>query len=223
MTRVSLALLAAALFAGCANVSHVEVGAIPDDYRTRHPIVVSEGETAIEIPITASDTRLPSSARSRVEEFAARFEASRAAAIRVMVPSGGFNDAAARLAAEDAVRILRARGVRHERILVTPYPATGTGGPVPIRLAFSSLTASAGPCGRWPEDMGNSHENKNYFNFGCASQANLAAQIADPRDLLGPRGMSGIDAERRTDVIERYRRGANTASQRPTTESNYEW
>lgn len=223
MTRVSLALLSMAFLAGCANVQYVEVGAIPDDYRTRHPIVVAEGETAIDIPITASDTRLPLSSRSRVEEFARRFHASEAAAIRIMVPSGSFNEAAARLAADDAVRVLRATGVDRGRILVTPYPSEYTGGPVPLRLAFSTLTASVAPCGNWPQDLGATHENRNYHNFGCASQANLAAQIADPRDLLAPRGQGEIDAQRRTDMLDRYRRGQNTASARSSTESNYEW
>ena len=60
--------------------------------------------------------------------------------------------------------------------------------------------------GRWPEDMlANTTDNKHYANFGCASQNNLAAQIANPGDLIAPRGMTSIDAERRSVVIEAYR------------------
>ena len=50
-------------------------------------------------------------------------------------------------------------------------------------------------------------DNKHYANFGCATQNNLAAQIANPGDLIAPRGMTPIDAERRSNVIETYRTG----------------
>src|SRR6266404_5446738 len=50
-----------------------------------------------------------------------------------------------------------------------------------IRLNYPKISAVAGPCGLWPEDLGPSINNKNYFenkqyyNFGCANQRNLAA------------------------------------------------
>jgi pilus assembly protein CpaD len=69
-----------------------------------------------------------------------------------------------------------------------------------------AMTASTGECGRWPDDLlANTSENKHYANFGCASQNNLAAQISNPGDLIAPRGMTPIDAERRSTVIEAYR------------------
>ena len=69
------------------------------------------------------------------------------------------------------------------------------------------MRAQTDKCGRWPEDiLQNSAENKHYANFGCSYQNNLAAQIANPADLLGPRKQSPIDAERRSNVIDEYRR-----------------
>ena len=53
--------------------------------------------------------------------------------------------------------------------------------------------------------MVNTFENKNYYNFGCATQNNLAAQIADPNDLLGPRRMTPADATQRGQALKRYR------------------
>ena len=58
--------------------------------------------------------------------------------------------------------------------------------------------------------MTNTVQNRNYENFGCASQANLAAMVAEPMDLIGPRQMSPIDAVRRGQVIKDYR-GIKTA------------
>jgi len=45
----------------------------------------------------------------------------------------------------------------------------------------------------WPDDLGPSAnnpgylENKPYYNFGCANQANLAAMVDNPSDLVQPR------------------------------------
>ena len=90
---------------------------------------------------------------------------------------------------------------------VAAYDAAAYGPNAPIRLAFFAITAKAGPCGEWPEDLvENTVENRNYHNFGCATQANLAAQIANPMDLVQPRGMSAIDAEQRNVVIQDYRK-----------------
>jgi pilus assembly protein CpaD len=218
-----LPLFALLLAGGCANVHHVEVGAIPDDYRTRHPIVVSQAETAIDIPVVTSDGALSFANRGRVEDFADRFRASGADFIQVQLPSGSMNQYAADRVSHDILKVLGQRRVARDRVFVQPYPAAGASGPVPIRLAFTTLVAKTGPCGRWPADLADTSENKNYHNFGCATQQNLAAQIADPRDLLSPRGVDTIDAERRTTVLDQYRRGDLTTSAPPETESDYEW
>ena len=223
LTRHALTLAALTLFAGCANVHHVEVGAIPDDYRTRHPIVVSEAETAIDVPVTSSEARLALSSRSRVEEFARHFRADRVDTMRVLVPYGSANERAAERVSREVVKVLKRNSVSHQQIVVMPYSAVGDTGPTPIRLAYSTLVAKTGPCGRWPEDLSETSENKNYYNFGCASQQNLAAQIADPRDLLGPRGMDPADAQRRTAVIDKYRNGEVTSADPMDTESDYDW
>ena len=84
--------------------------------------------------------------------------------------------------------------------------------PPPFALSFVGVTAMTDQCGQWPEDlMMNSMANKNWHNFGCASQNNLAAQIANPNDLFTPRGETPIDAERRCaghQRLSKQRRGA---------------
>ncbi|TIU72362.1 MAG: pilus assembly protein CpaD, partial [Mesorhizobium sp.] len=68
-----------------------------------------------------------------------------------------------------------------------------------------SVKAQTDRCGRWPEDLLQTSENKHYADFGCSYQNNLAAQMANPTDLLGPRKQSDIDAENRSAVIDVYR------------------
>ena len=78
----------------------------------------------------------------------------------------------------------------------------------PIRLSYFAVNANVEACGKWPKDLaGANNDNKNYHNFGCAQQNNLAKMIANPADLLAPRGMSDIDAQRRNEVFKDYREG----------------
>ena len=44
--------------------------------------------------------------------------------------------------------------------------------------------------------------------------ANIAAQIANPQDLLRPRDMTPADAQRRATVLGKYRAGEVTSSAR---------
>ena len=71
----------------------------------------------------------------------------------------------------------------------------------------------AGPCGLWPADLGPSidnpsyNENKPYYNFGCATQRNLASMVANPADLEQPRPESPTYTARRTQSYDKYPQG----------------
>ena len=95
---------------------------------------------------------------------------------------------------------------------MTSYQAPSVDISAPVRVAYTAMRAQTNKCGRWPEDILDNAENKHYANFGCSYQNNLAAQIADPADLLGPRKLSEVDAEKRGVVIDEYRRAVRRAS-----------
>lgn len=207
-TAVAPMMIAASLLSGCAGWpgKSVTVGAVPDDYRTNHPIVVSEKERVFDLPVASGDRKLTVSMRESVRGIATEYRGSASGTVRIMAPSGSMNAGAASLLVREVGDVLRREGVPGDRIISTFYQAGSANDAAPIRISFMAITASTSECGRWPEDMmANSAENKHYANFGCASQNNLAAQIANPGDLLGPRGMTPIDAERRSTVIDTYR------------------
>lgn len=207
-TRTVLAatlVLSAAVLAGCGTKQDV-TGSIPDDYRTRHPIVLTQAEQTMDIPIARGDRHLTFPMRDNIRGFAADHAAKSTGAVQIMLPRGSSNAATANFLRKDIRATLTAAGVKRDRLIETSYDATGYGDSAPIRLSFFAITAKTGPCGTWPEDLvENTMENRNYHNFGCSTQANLAAQIANPLDLVQPRGMTPIDAEQRTVVIQDYR------------------
>ncbi len=205
-TRVltALALAGMVLATGCAKRDSITVGAVPDDYRTNHPIVVAEKEEVLDLPVGASDRGMTRIHRASLEGFLHHYDRSAAPVLTILAPSGAANDAAAHHAAADFARLARANGVPDGRIIVSSYAASGPEVSAPVRVTYRSMRAQTGQCGRWPDDVLNTEENKHYANFGCAYQNNLAAQIANPADLLGPRKSTEIDAGKRGVAIDVY-------------------
>ncbi len=203
---VGVAMLA--LLTGCENYSkrHFTVGSVPQDYRTNHPIIISEKEQTMDIPVASSSYALTLADRSAVSGFSARFKSSANGAIRIMVPSGSANEVAARKISRAIIGQLKKNGIPSQRIIMAPYYAASHSSSAPIRLSYSAIKAGVDGCGQWPADLAADPENRNYHNFGCATQNNLAEMVANPSDLLGPRGSTPIDAERRLKVIEAYRK-----------------
>lgn len=198
-------LVAGAGLAGCAR-DDTTTGSLPDDYRTRHPIVIAEAEHVIDIPIASGDRHLTIGAREVIRGFAQSYKGGSSGVVQILLPSGSPNAAAADAMRREIRATLASAGVPANKLVETRYQAGGAGDAAPVRLRYTAITAQTEPCGKWPSDLAiNTMQNKNYENFGCASQANLAAQIANPMDLLGPREMSPIDAVQRGEVIKDYR------------------
>ena len=135
-----------------------------------------------------------------------------------MTASGSPNSASAHHVGARVAEVIRTAGVPGNRISTVTYHAQEHGASAPIRLSYGAVRASVEGCGQWPADLTRSPENKNFHNFGCASQNNLAAIISNPADLLGPRGMTGVDAARRSNEIRDYREnGGGTELEIPSS------
>ena len=109
-------------------------------------------------------------------------------------------------------------GVGGSQLAVSSYEPLDPALASPVRLTFHRLQAKvASKCGQWPQDLGGSDiefnaANEPYWNLGCATQANLAAQVADPLDLVRGRPEGGSDAIRRTKNIENLRQGKDPST-----------
>ncbi|MES0003536.1 CpaD family pilus assembly protein [Mesorhizobium sp. M0062] len=200
-----LAIAIAASLAGCAKRDSITVGAIPDDYRTTHPIVIAEKNQKLDLPVGAGDRGMTGSQRDTLLGFLDGYDRSAAPALTIAIPIGSANEVAATAAARDFARLAVAGGIKRNRIVVTSYQSVSPEASAPIRVSYISVRAQTDKCGRWPEDILATSENKHYADYGCSSQNNLAAQLANPADLLGPRKSSDIDAENRGAVIDVYR------------------
>ncbi len=218
---ILLTTVAAAMLAGCARRDSITVGSVPDDYRTNHPITVAEKEEKIDLPVGTGDHAMSQVQRVALNGYMAHYDRSAGAPITILYPTGTANAAAASLVAADIARQIHRSGVSGGRVLSMPYEAGSPEASPPIRVSYRRMKASTGECGRWPDDLLKTTENKHYANFGCAYQNNLAAQIANPADLLGPRAPGDIDAENRGDALDEYKNREVSGNFRETSEVNY--
>lgn len=207
----------AVLASGCANRHSVTVGATPDDYRTNHPIMISEKEQVLDLPVGRADRGATKTQVATLEGFLSSYDRSAAPVLSIVAPSGSVNAYAASQVAQDFARVARENGVPSGRVMISSYQAGSAEVAAPVRISFTGVKAHTEKCGRWPEDIATDERNKHYANFGCSAQSNLAAQIANPTDLLGPRKPATIDAERRGVVIDDWRGGGGDDGFSPET------
>ncbi len=81
---------------------------------------------------------------------------------------------------------------------------------VTVNLVYYRAHVEA--CGQTWENVAATANNAPYKNFGCAITANMAAQIADPRDLGRAASATPPDNGRRAKVMDLYRQGEVTSS-----------
>jgi len=130
------------------------------------------------------------------------------------MPSGSPNAMVSVKVASQVREALHETGVSREAITGATYRAAGDKRDAEIFLSFTRYVATASPCGVWTQNVGKSFSNRTTPNFGCATQNNLAAMVADPRDLITPRGMTPADVGRRSFVLDTYRQGQRTSTEK---------
>lgn len=212
--RPLAALLLAAILpalGACQTGGDVTGSIYPQDYRDRHPIVLKDGARVLDV-FVGGPSGLVSREREDVTNFLAEYRQFGNGALVVQVPAGaGTNPSTQR-----ALATIRAAA--GGRASVRSYEPGDPSVASPIRLTFRRLEAKVtSTCGLWPQDLGVSDtsfssRNEQYWNFGCAYQANLAAQVADPVDLVRGRAETPPDTGRRMYNFGQIRQGQDPST-----------
>jgi pilus assembly protein CpaD len=214
---------------GC-NTGKEVTGTIPVDFVERHPIRLTEGEEAVQLLIGTGRGDLTASQRAQVTSMARSWHREGTGVFVIEIPNGTPNARAAKHASREVQSLLRASGVSPRGITIRTYASPAPEALGPLRVSYARIIAEAGPCGEWPEDLGAmpypsltpypaSMDNRPYWNFGCSTQANLAASVANPEDLVQPRAETPPLASRRQKVIDQYRKGVNPSGIYDTDEA----
>jgi pilus assembly protein CpaD len=223
--RMAGALVGLAVTLGaCTHTSEQVTSSIPDDYRQRHPIAIQEADQSLVIFVGRARGGLSASQRADVIGLAQTWLREGTGPINADLPVDTPNAATAADSLREIQALLTAVGVPPRGIVVRRYHPTDPRQMATIRLNYPKISAVAGPCGLWPEDLGPSIkdktylENQSYYNFGCANQRNVAAMIDNPPDLVQPRSETPAYTTRRTESFEKYRKGASTTTVYPESE-----
>jgi pilus assembly protein CpaD len=206
-------LLAAGALQACATDSdgpaHPVQALTPTE---QFPIEVAQNPDEIRLAI--HDRGLTEGQEAALAALVERWRETGGGAVTIRAPRGP-GDAAAGAYANDATRALVDLGVPLEQVRLVGYqpaPAqAGAAAPPPLIVGFASYQAVGPQCGHW-DNLTATGSNRPYANFGCAMSANIAAQIANPHDLIAPRHMGPPDAARRSVVLDHYRKGEVTST-----------
>ena len=179
----------------------------PVDYDKRHPILLTRSTQSAAVAVGPYAPAITSLQRSAIEGFSQAFRNDGEGSLAIAVPSGASNETNAVRLARDVRSILQQSGVSQSAIVIKPYRADAAVETPPILLTYNRLTAAVShPC-RVSDDLNSSVLNRQWENFGCAGQTNLAAIIANPNDLSRPRPLDKPSGGRRAVVLEKYRTG----------------
>jgi len=211
----------AVLLGACTHTDEAVTASIPDDYRLRHPIAVQEADQSIVVFVGHARGGLSASQRADVMGLAQTWLHEGTGAIIADLPTDTVNARAAADSLREIQALLASAGVPPRGLTVRRYTPQDPRQMATIRLSYPRISAIAGPCGLWPEDIGPSiknkgyYENKPYHNFGCAYQRNMAAMVDNPADLVQPRSETASYTARRSTAFEKYRKGTTTTTTYP--------
>jgi pilus assembly protein CpaD len=212
----------AVVLGACKHVEEVSPMALaPDDYKQRHPIAITEQDRSIVVFVGNARGGLTASQRADVMALAQTWMRDGTGAISIDMPVATPNARSAADSLREIQAVFAAAGLPRHAVNIRQYKPEDPRHMAAIRLNYPRIAATAGPCGLWPEDIGSGYKNKSYYdnkqyyNFGCASQRNLATMIDNPSDLVQPRAETPAYTIRRTAAFEKYRKGTPTSTTYP--------
>ena len=205
------AAVAAVLLAGSCAAPVNDGNAPMSDPALNHPIAVEPHFTTLKLSFSAPQAGLLPDDAARLDAFVADYLSRGSGSISISAPAGAD--------AQTALGYFGTRlfnmGVPRSRILV----GTHDGGDPRVEVGFIAYSARTDDCGDWSENLGDTAANLPAKNFGCAVQKNIAAQLADPRDLIEMRPADSADATRRAAVVDKYEKGQPTAAVKTSEQS----
>jgi len=189
------------------------------DAGERHPIIVTREPAKLTLKVPRGSSGLNGQQRLQAMDFLARYRTADAGNSKLVieVPHGTANEISAMQAAAQLRDLVQLAGFDPASVAVETF-AERAGTQPPVRLSYLRFVVEAPECGSWPTNLAENRNNVPYPNFGCATQRNLAMQVANPADLVGPRAMTPRSGERRHDGWEKYVKGTSTVAQKQADE-----
>lgn len=206
------AAVASMLVAGSCSVAN-DANTISEDGSFNHPITVEPSYRELKVQFAGGQDGVSADDAVKFDAFLADYRAHGSGSLGISVPNGAPSHAAITFFAERAA----ATGISRDKILVSTHDVNN--GDYRVDVSFIAYSAKTDACGDWSENLAFTDDNQTPKNFGCAVQHNIAAMVADPRDLVSPRSLESADGTRAATVISNYEQGKPTAAEKTQDQS----
>ena len=203
------------LVAGSCSVAN-DGNTISEDGARNHPIAVEPSYRDLKVQYMGGADGVSAQDAAKFDAFVTDYRVHGNGSLAISVPSGGASHAAITFFGERAA----SSGISRDKILVTTREAGNSD--TRVDVSYIAYTAHTQACGDWSEDEAYTIENHTSANFGCSVQQNIAAMVADPRDLLGPGAMGPVSTNRRAVVMDHYEKGEVTQAVKHSSDSGSE-
>ncbi len=207
--RVLLVAIFAASVSACASSPPPKDQVVPQGPTPTEQFTATVDSHRDQILLAAHAEGLSTAQATALSDLVDRWRDNGGGPITVQAPShGGGESYRSAMAIQGALTSL---GVRETLIKLTGYEASTAEG-APVVVSFASYEARPTKCGQDWDAFTKSADNKVNSNFGCAITANIAAMVANPADLAGPRPSDPADVQRRETTLGKYRAGTVSSS-----------
>jgi pilus assembly protein CpaD len=212
---VHLAALAAMLVAGSCSVSN-DGSMVSEDGARNHPIAVEPSFRDLKVQFSGGPEGVTAEDAVKFDTFLADYRLHGNGSLGISVPNGAPSRAAITYFGERAA----ASGISRDKILVSTRDVANND--LRVDISYIAYSAHTQACGDWSENEAFTLDNLTPKNFGCSVQQNIAAMVADPRDLLGPGAMGPVDTARRATMMDHYQKGEVTQADKHTVDKTTE-
>lgn len=227
-TFILSASLTTLLVAGCAE-QRFDKGFYPSEVSERHPIEMMDEAQVLRV-YPRKYGGLDERQAEDVSQFARRYRQQGRSEVMLRVPAGaGKSDPITKQTVASVRAELERRGVPRRSIRQASYDDAGIESIAPVFLSYRAAVAAVPhECGKWPFDLAGGGggggqisqaaaddewwSNESWWNFGCAYQANIAAQALDPIDIQRPRTADSGDSGKRVNDIRALREGRDPST-----------
>ena len=220
MRRIAVVVGLLAMLPGCGPGHVKPAPATPYDYRDRHPVVLADTAYVVDLFPAIIGGRIDYTTAGRIREFVDHYRRFGHGPVILRRPVGSAGAKHTDASVAVVRRALTSAGFGGT-IIVEDYRVVDPWLAAPLRLSITGIKAKvSGRCGEWPSDLAadaslEGWQNETWWNYGCATQQTFAAQIADPRDLAGPRGETPADTIARMRALDKIREGNDPSTKWP--------
>lgn len=210
--RQTAIMVTAVLSATCLSACYATPSLNMQPSTFNNPIQISESIERLELYSRVNGMELSARDQDAVANFVATYRQFGDGPLYINVP----RVSAAGIGTQQAENIIRQAALKmgvSGNVQAGQYQSRPNA-PAPVVVSYRRLKSVPKNC-RQLGNMMSTDLNQPYENWGCAHNANLAAMIQDPRQLIEPYGMGASNAERRLAIHDKYISGQLTASEFP--------